>query len=269
MLERPLSANSGHSLIERYGISAFFRSLPNQGNLTTLGRDLGGDHMSWGFEEGKVYSRRADLHAKFGGQQQGGIVKPSQHPLVIIVTGKEGLEHGYADRTRDDGVFEYFGEGQVGDMVMLLLKKSAGFFTPLKAVVSTPACDRVASLNDDSGGGGSLAAGRSVTIATTAQAENSSRRDCNHFSSPNRRFRKFVPRAAAALSPLPRRCWQTSKPKIKLNGSSAVNSSAICLRGILSNSLKAISDLDTAENAAGRRFLARGAETYVPSARDL
>ena len=75
--------------------------------------------MSWGFEERKVYSRRADHHAKFGGQQQGGIVTPSQHPLVIIVTGKEGLEHGYADRTRDDGVFEYFGEGQVGDMVML------------------------------------------------------------------------------------------------------------------------------------------------------
>jgi 5-methylcytosine-specific restriction protein A len=37
---------------------------------------------------------------------------------VIIVTGEEGLEHGYADRTRDDGVFEYFGEGQVGDMVL-------------------------------------------------------------------------------------------------------------------------------------------------------
>jgi hypothetical protein len=74
--------------------------------------------MSWGFEEGKVYNRRADIHAKFGGQQQGGIITPSQHPLVIIVTGEEGLEHGYADRTRDDGVFEYFGEGQVGDMVM-------------------------------------------------------------------------------------------------------------------------------------------------------
>jgi 5-methylcytosine-specific restriction protein A len=74
--------------------------------------------MSWGFEEGKVYSRRVDIHAKFGGQQQGGIVTPSQHPLVIIITGEEGLEHGYADRTRDDGVFEYFGEGQVGDMVM-------------------------------------------------------------------------------------------------------------------------------------------------------
>ena len=37
---------------------------------------------------------------------------------MIIITGEEGLEHGYADRTRDDGVFEYFGEGQVGDMQM-------------------------------------------------------------------------------------------------------------------------------------------------------
>jgi hypothetical protein len=42
--------------------------------------------MSWGFEEGKVYNRRADIHAKFGGQQQGGIITPSQHPLVIIIT---------------------------------------------------------------------------------------------------------------------------------------------------------------------------------------
>jgi hypothetical protein len=23
--------------------------------------------MSWGFEDGKVYNRRADIHAKFGG----------------------------------------------------------------------------------------------------------------------------------------------------------------------------------------------------------
>jgi 5-methylcytosine-specific restriction enzyme A len=74
--------------------------------------------MSWGFEEGRVYNRRRDIHAKYGGQQQGGIVTPSQHSLVIIITGEEGLEHGYADRTRDDGAFEYFGEGQVGNMVM-------------------------------------------------------------------------------------------------------------------------------------------------------
>lgn len=74
--------------------------------------------MSWGFEEGKIYNRKADIHARFGGQQQGGIITPAQHPLVIIITGEEGLVHGYHDRTRDDGVFEYFGEGQVGDMAL-------------------------------------------------------------------------------------------------------------------------------------------------------
>jgi 5-methylcytosine-specific restriction protein A len=72
--------------------------------------------MTWGFEIGRVYNRRADVHARFGGQQQGGIITPAQHPLIIIITGEEGLEHGYADRYRADGVFEYFGEGQVGDM---------------------------------------------------------------------------------------------------------------------------------------------------------
>ena len=79
---------------------------------------VGGRIVSWGFEEGKVYNRRADIHARFGGQQQGGIITPAQHPLVIIITGEEGLAHGYADRTRNDGVFEYFGEGQVGDMTV-------------------------------------------------------------------------------------------------------------------------------------------------------
>jgi 5-methylcytosine-specific restriction enzyme A len=74
--------------------------------------------MSWGFEIGRVYNRRADIHAKFGGQQQGGIISPAEHPLVVIVTGEEGLELGYSDRYRPDGAFEYFGEGQVGDMVM-------------------------------------------------------------------------------------------------------------------------------------------------------
>jgi 5-methylcytosine-specific restriction protein A len=82
------------------------------------GRDAGDFRMSWGFEEGKVYNRRADIHTKFGGQQQGGIITPSQHSLVIMITGEEGLSHGYHDRTRDDGVFEYFGEGQVGDMAL-------------------------------------------------------------------------------------------------------------------------------------------------------
>lgn len=72
--------------------------------------------MSWGFEIGRVYNRKRDIHARFGGQQQGGIITPAKYPLVIIITGESGLEHGYADRYRLDGAFEYFGEGQAGHM---------------------------------------------------------------------------------------------------------------------------------------------------------
>ncbi|WP_375414642.1 HNH endonuclease [uncultured Bradyrhizobium sp.] len=74
--------------------------------------------MSWGFEKGRLYNRRRDIHARFGGQMQGGIITPQRFRVVIIVTGEVGLGHGYADRERPDGVFEYFGEGQVGDMTM-------------------------------------------------------------------------------------------------------------------------------------------------------
>lgn len=74
--------------------------------------------MSWGFELGRTYNRRRDIHGRFGGQRQGGIITPRSEPLVIIITGDAGLAHGYHDRLRDDGVFEYFGEGQVGDMTM-------------------------------------------------------------------------------------------------------------------------------------------------------
>ena len=74
--------------------------------------------MTWGYEIGRVYNRTNDIHARFSGQQQGGIITPANHSLVIIVTGEEGLEHGYADRMRPDGIFEYFGEGQVGPMQM-------------------------------------------------------------------------------------------------------------------------------------------------------
>lgn len=74
--------------------------------------------MSWGFERGRIYNRRGEIHARFGGQQQGGIITPANHNVVFIITGAEGLINGYADRPRPDGVFEYFGEGQLGDMVM-------------------------------------------------------------------------------------------------------------------------------------------------------
>ncbi|MGH2973760.1 MAG: HNH endonuclease, partial [Solirubrobacterales bacterium] len=67
------------------------------------------------FELGQVY-RRADLHAEYGGQQQGGIITPAAHPLIFVVTGDTGRQYGYHDHWDDAGVFHYYGEGQTGDM---------------------------------------------------------------------------------------------------------------------------------------------------------
>ncbi len=70
------------------------------------------------FEVGALYSRKAQIHALLGGQQQGGISTPRDQPFVIIFTGEAGKSHGYADFWDDDGIFHYFGEGQSGDMQM-------------------------------------------------------------------------------------------------------------------------------------------------------
>lgn len=72
--------------------------------------------MTWGFERGRVYIRQQDIHERFGGQEQGGIITPARFPLVIIISGEQGLALGYSDRDRADGVFEYFGAGQLGPM---------------------------------------------------------------------------------------------------------------------------------------------------------
>ena len=69
-----------------------------------------------GFEVGKIYNRRRDIHGKFRGQQQGGICTPQDYPVVIAFTGASGREHGYSDNWTPDGVYRYFGEGQTGDM---------------------------------------------------------------------------------------------------------------------------------------------------------
>ena len=74
--------------------------------------------MPWGpFHEQRIYNRRRDIHAIYGGQQQGGVCTPSLHPLVILFTGSSGEQHGYSDGWSPEGVLRYFGEGQVGDMV--------------------------------------------------------------------------------------------------------------------------------------------------------
>ena len=61
--------------------------------------------------------RRQALHQEIGGQQQGGISTPRDHPEVLLFTGAGGSEFGYSDSWTGDGrTLQYFGEGQRGDM---------------------------------------------------------------------------------------------------------------------------------------------------------
>jgi hypothetical protein len=41
------------------------------------------------FVPGKGYRRR-ELHEQYGGQRQGGISTPSDHPIIFLITGKSG-----------------------------------------------------------------------------------------------------------------------------------------------------------------------------------
>ena len=68
------------------------------------------------FEIGALYSRRDDIHGRFGGQERGGISTPSGSEFVILFTGEAGKQHGYHDFWDDGGLFHYYGEGQKGDM---------------------------------------------------------------------------------------------------------------------------------------------------------
>jgi 5-methylcytosine-specific restriction protein A len=52
----------------------------------------------------------------FGGQERGGIITPANYPVVLIVSGNSGRQHGYEDHWSHDGIFFYYGEGQRGDM---------------------------------------------------------------------------------------------------------------------------------------------------------
>jgi 5-methylcytosine-specific restriction protein A len=70
------------------------------------------------FKIGKEYNRKADIHNKYSGQQQGGISTPKGSPFIFLFTSEIGERHGYKDEYRDDGMFWYTGEGQVGDMGM-------------------------------------------------------------------------------------------------------------------------------------------------------
>ncbi len=67
------------------------------------------------FVPGQIYRRR-DIHAQYGGQQQGGISTPTSAKAIFLFTGQSGNEYGYNDVWTDDGMFLYTGEGQRGDM---------------------------------------------------------------------------------------------------------------------------------------------------------
>jgi 5-methylcytosine-specific restriction enzyme A len=71
------------------------------------------------FEIGKEYHRANDLHGRYGGSRQSGIVTLKEHPHVFIFTSSSGEGHGYHDEFREDGVFWYTGAGQSGDMEFL------------------------------------------------------------------------------------------------------------------------------------------------------
>ena len=69
------------------------------------------------FEVGSVY-RRSQVHEALGGQRQGGICTPRDHPVVILFNNPEGTVYGYRDEWKEDGFFHYTGEGQKGPMQM-------------------------------------------------------------------------------------------------------------------------------------------------------
>lgn len=63
-----------------------------------------------------IYNRRSDIHAKYGGNWQGGITPSSKYPYIFIFSGKSGQLHGYQDGWDNENIFAYTGEGQSGDM---------------------------------------------------------------------------------------------------------------------------------------------------------
>ena len=46
--------------------------------------------------KGKEYKRKV-LHDFYGGQRQGGIATPREHPYIFIISSKRGEDHGYID----------------------------------------------------------------------------------------------------------------------------------------------------------------------------
>lgn len=68
------------------------------------------------FQLNELYSRRRDVHDRFGGNPQSGIAPSSIVPAIFLFTGDTGLKFGYRDSPEALDYCDYVGEGQVGDM---------------------------------------------------------------------------------------------------------------------------------------------------------
>jgi len=77
------------------------------------------DPTLWTLEIGDTVLRR-EIHAAYGGQEQGGIITPKSIPDILVITSPEsGARHGYDafEGLQEDGSFLYTGEGQRGPQV--------------------------------------------------------------------------------------------------------------------------------------------------------
>ena len=61
--------------------------------------------------------KRTELHREYGGQQQGGISTPANHPYIFIFATESGQDYGYEDGWDNErSYFTYTGQGTEGDM---------------------------------------------------------------------------------------------------------------------------------------------------------
>src|SRR4051812_18936978 len=76
--------------------------------------------MNWTLAPGDKAFRK-ELHDQFGGRRQGGIGPSNTSPNVLLFTDPtSGHPHGYFDSwDADEGVYSYYGEGQLGDQRMV------------------------------------------------------------------------------------------------------------------------------------------------------
>jgi len=68
------------------------------------------------FAIGQTYHRQNDIHKKFGGSEQAGIVTCSQYPHIFLFKTPTGKDAGYEDGWVDEDTYFYTGQGQKGDM---------------------------------------------------------------------------------------------------------------------------------------------------------